>query len=395
VRIVVQTEPGEVAQVDFGYLGKLYDPVSAALRKAWVFVMVLGFSRVMFARIVFNQTVATWLRVHLEAFEFLGGVPKVVVPDNLKAAVIRSAFGADRDGVAIHKSYGELARHCGFIVDPTPPRSPEKKGKVESGVKYLKGNFLRGSQFADVQEAEQKLQRWLVSVCNQRIHGTTQRKPQELFEQTEQAALLPLPRTPFSLVQWHQATVHPDNHFVFARHPYSVPFPLIGQKIWVRADTHSVAVFHDDQHVVTHERKGPGGRTTLDSHLPQGRKELRHRSRPFWEQRAGLMGPEVLSHVVAVFDSDQVVYQLRTVQAIVTLLETYPLGRARAACRRASHFGCFTYRGLKDILLGALDLLPLPSSQPETPPAQPAPLPRFARPIHSLLSQTEDPHDCN
>ena len=88
-----------------------------------------------------DRTVPTWIELHVRAFHALGGVPKVVVPDNLKAAVIRAAFGADRDEQSIQKSYRELARHYGFVIDPTPPRSPEKKGKVESGVKYLKGNF--------------------------------------------------------------------------------------------------------------------------------------------------------------------------------------------------------------------------------------------------------------
>lgn len=142
VAIPVQTAPGEVTQVDFGYVGKLWDPVEGRLRRAWVFVMVLGYSRHMVVRIVFDQTVHTWQRLHVEAFEELGGVPEVVVPDNLKAAVIRAAFGVD--GVAVlNRSYRELARHYGFKVDPTPVRSPNEKGKVESAVKYVKHNFFR------------------------------------------------------------------------------------------------------------------------------------------------------------------------------------------------------------------------------------------------------------
>jgi transposase len=133
VAIPVETRPGEVAQVDFGYVGRLYDPRARVIRKAWVFVMVLGYSRHMFARIVFDQTTETWLRLHVEAFEELCGVVEVVVPDNLKAAVIRAAF---RIGArtALNRSYRELARHYGFKVDPTPVYAPEKKGKVESGV---------------------------------------------------------------------------------------------------------------------------------------------------------------------------------------------------------------------------------------------------------------------
>ena len=397
VHIPVETDPGDVAQVDFGYVGLLYDPERGVPRKAWVFVMVLGYSRKMFARIVFDQTVPTWLQLHMQAFAALGAVPKTLVPDNLKAAVIRAAFGADREALCIQKSYRELARHYGFVIDPTPPRSPQKKGKVESGVKYLKRNFILGSTFADVLDAQQRLGKWLDTVCNQRLHGTTGRRPQELFEQEEKAALLPLPQTPFSLVLWHQATVHPDNHFVFKRRPYSAPFSLIGQKVWVRADEHTVAVYHNDLLVDTHDRKGKGPRSTKSAHLPAEREPYRHRSRDFWEQRAGLLGEPVRSYVAAVFDSDKEVSQLRAVQSIVTHLETFPPQRAQAACRRALHFGCFSYKGIKLILRRALDLEPLPGGTPPAvpPTSSPAAAPLFARPIESLIPHKESCHDWN
>jgi transposase len=133
VAIPVDTDPGEVAQVDFGYAGKLWDAAAGMPRKAWVFVMVLGYSRHQYAEVVFDQRTVTWLELHQRAFARLGGVPCVIVPDNLKAAVIRAAFGVS--GVPeLNRSYRELARHYGFRVDPTPPRSPDYKGKLESGV---------------------------------------------------------------------------------------------------------------------------------------------------------------------------------------------------------------------------------------------------------------------
>src|SRR5690606_22034401 len=138
IAIPVETRPGEVAQVDFGYVGRLYDPASGQLRKAWVFVLVLGHSRRMVARIAFDQKITTWLRLHVEAFAELGGVVETVVPDNLKAAVIRAAFGVDAAATALNRSYRELARHYGFKIDPTPVYAPKKKGKVEAGVKYVK-----------------------------------------------------------------------------------------------------------------------------------------------------------------------------------------------------------------------------------------------------------------
>ena len=127
--IPVETRPGEVAQVDFGHVGKPFDPVERVMRhhEDVRVVLVLGHSRHMVARLVFDQKVATWLRLHIEAFvEDLGGVQEVVVPDNLKSAVVRAAFGVG-GATALNRSYRELARHYGFKVDPAPIYQPKKK----------------------------------------------------------------------------------------------------------------------------------------------------------------------------------------------------------------------------------------------------------------------------
>lgn len=137
----VEIAPGEVAQVDFGYVGKLFDPVSGRIRRTYAFVMVLGFSRLMYVDLVFDHSAETWARLHVDAFEYLGGVPETIVPDNLKAAVIKCYFGL-KDNPELNRSWRELARHYGFMVDPTPPYAPEKKGRVEAAVKYVKSNFF-------------------------------------------------------------------------------------------------------------------------------------------------------------------------------------------------------------------------------------------------------------
>lgn len=164
----------------------------------------------MVVRIVFDQNVETWMRLHAGAIEELGGVPKVIVPDNLEAAVIRAAFGAD-DAPVLHRSYRELARHCGFEVDPAPVRAPQKKGKVESGVKYVKRSYFapRAAQL-DVVELGRGLARWVLEIAGQRAHGTTRTKPMEVFENVERAALLPLPSKRWQPVPWREASVHQD-----------------------------------------------------------------------------------------------------------------------------------------------------------------------------------------
>lgn len=377
VAIPVETAPGEIAQVDFGYVGQLFDPATMTLRKAWCFVMVLGFSRHMVARIVFDQRVDTWLQLHVEAFAELGGVIETVVPDNLKAAVIRAAFAVDGT-TELNRSYRELARHYGFKVDPTPPRAPSKKGKVEAGVKYVKRNFCTGRDRTDVTEVRAALGRWVREIAGMRTHGTTGERPLEVFEAIEKASLLPLPKLAFEPVVWKKATVHRDAHIVFERRLYSAPWRLIGSEVWVRATARTMVIYADDVRVATHDRRGPGYRTTKPEHLPDHRGDLRYRSREYWEKRAAAMGEPVGCFVRELFDSDDVLSQLRTVQAIVTHLETFPPERARSACARAAFFGSFGYATIKNILRRALDLEPLPDlALPASAASNDAP--RFAR----------------
>jgi len=383
VAIPVETAAGDVAQVDFGYVGKLYDPAVGQLRKAWVFVMVLAYSRRMVVRVCFDQKIETWLRVHVEAFRELGAVPRTLVPDNLKAAVVRAAFGVD-GAASLNRSYRELARHYGFKVDPAPIYAPTKKGKVESGVKYVKRNFFAGRDGEDVTDVATALQRWVDEIANLRVHGTTHRRPSELYT-VERDALLPLPERRFELVTWHQARVHQDSHIAFDKRLYSVPWRLIGQQVWVRATATAIVVYADDARVAMHDRRGRTVRSTHDEHLPADRASWRHRSRAYWEDRADRIAPEVGAYVREVFDSDDVLSMLRTVQAIVTHLEKFPATRAVAACRRAQHFGSYQYRTIKNILRDGLDLTPL-----ATTTTTPLETPRFARSVSELLHRDKD-----
>jgi transposase len=382
VAIRVETGPGEIAQVDFGYVGMLYDPDEGRLRKAWIFVMVLAFSRLMVVRIVFDQKIETWLRCHVEAFIELGGVPRIIVPDNLKAAVIRASFGVDGAAV-LNRSYRDFARFYGFQIDPTPIYSPQKKGKVESAVKYVKNNFFAARrEQQDFKELRAELPRWLSEIANVRIHGTTRQRPCDRFER-EREHLLPLPRQPWQLVLWREVKVHTDTHVMIERATYSVPWRLVGKQVLARFTKHVVELYWDDTRVATHERQPPGGRSTIESHLPEHRRDHRHRSRDFWEQRADELGEEVGSYIREIFDADDVLLQLRTVQAIVRHLGDFPAERARAACRRASFYGLHTYGGIKNILRKGLDLEPLPIVVQR--PSDALEKPRFARNVGELL----------
>lgn len=393
VSIPVETKPGQYAQVDFGYVGRLYDPATGTLRKAWCFVMVLGFSRHMCVRVVFDQKVETWLRLHIECFEELGGVPEVVRPDNLKAAVIRAAFTPEQT-TELQRSYRELARHYGFKVDPAPPYAPKKKGKVETAVKYVKRAFFAGREEQDVVEIRRRLAPWVSDTAGMRVHGTTGQQPRLAFETLERPHLSDLPPARFELVVWKKAKVHQDTHIAFDGRLYSVPWTLVGKEVWVRATASTIAAYFEEERVATHSRRGPDKRSTLEEHLPEHRRPWRHRSREHWEQAADALGPEAGALVREIFDADDVLYQLRAVQAVVKLLSGYPSHRVAAACRRASFYGVTSYAGVKRILVQALDLEPLPTAI--TAPAGRLATPRFARSIQELFSAAgevgDEPH---
>lgn len=387
VVIPVETDPGQVAQVDFGYLGLVYDPAIGAPRKVWLFVMVLGYSRKMFVDLVFDQKTATWIDLHIRAFEYFGGVPAVVVPDNLKAAVIKAAFSSGQE-CELNRSYRELARHYGFLIDPTPPYSPEKKGKVESGVKYVKNNFGKLRTFRDIDDARAQLKQWLEKVANCRIHGTTRRRPEEMFAAEEADHLRALLATRYDIVIWREAKIHRDTHFQFDGRLYSVHFKNIGKLVWARATSKTVEAYLDDERLATHDRNGPKRCSTIPSHLPDYRVEWAERSRAVWEEKALAIGPEVGAFVRAVFDSDSELSMLRPAQAIVKHLEKYPAERACAAAARAHYYANYTYKGVKNILQKGLDLTePCPWDEQRYGVIE---APRHARELSEIAGRAEE-----
>lgn len=378
VVIPVETDPGQIAQVDFAYVGEVLDPASSTRRKAWVFVMTLGFSRHFFTHIVFDQMITTWLDLHVRAFRFFGGVPRVIVPDNLKAAVIRAAFGVDDDVVA-QRDYRELARHHGFQIDPTPPRSPEKKGKVERNVQFVEGFLESRDRDLDVDGLNQDLDRWNREIASQRVHGTTKRVPIRVFEEEERQHLLGLPARPWIPKTWRRKTVQRDAHVPFERRYYSVPWQHIGQEVLLEATPDRIRIWLDGALVAEHDRHGEKLRSTADGHLPTERAAYAERNPAFWRKRAEGLGPETAAWVAEQLDGN-VVSQLRVVQAAVTYLETLADGRAEPVCRRAREFGVKKLKELKNIVALGLD-----RKDPPPPPPEEPQMATFARPLTTLF----------
>lgn len=359
----VEVPPGSEAQVDFGYAGWMIDPATGAERKTWVFVLVLSWSRHLYAELVFDQRSETGLLCHVHAFRFFGGVPARIVPDNLKAAVVRASF---TDPV-VQRAYRECAEHYGFLIDPNPPRSPHLKGKVEQGgVHYVKRNFLAGRDPLPLDDANRALWRWIEHVAGQREHGTTKQHPLHRFQAVERDALLPLPRTSYDPATWKQVTVYRDCYVSFEGSYYSAPFRLVGQQLWVRGGARTVQLYTVDHELVaTHDRaKEPGERKTHLDHLPPSKVPGLVLSRETCRLQAEAVGPATLGIVQGLLDA-RPVDRLRSASRVLRLSETYGAKRLERACARAAHYGETDYPAIKRILETGRDREPTPSAADE------------------------------
>jgi transposase len=371
----IEVEPGDEAQVDFGTAGQFLDRDLGRIRRAWVFVMVLSHSRHQYAELVFDQTVATWLRLHRAAFEFFGGVPCRVVLDNLRAAIVHAALYDPE----VQRSYREFAEHYGFLIAPCRPRTPEHKGKVEQGgVHYVKRNALAGRAFRDIHDGNRHLWRWCLETAGRRVHGTTKRIPLEVFDHIERPALRPLPVTPWELTEWKQAKLHADCHVVFEGAYYSAPHRLLGERLWVRATVAKIEVFHDWALVATHRRARPGQRRTLAAHLPPDKVHFLTQTPAWCRTRAAEVGPACVDFIEALL-GDRPLDRLRSAQGVLRLGQRYGTARLEAACARAHAVGEYRYHTVKAILAHALDAQPLLALTP-APPTAAAAIPRHARP---------------
>jgi transposase len=358
----VERKPGEEGQVDFGYAGQMIDPLTGKLRRAWVFAMVLAWSRHQYVEFVFDQKVETWLRLHRNAFAWLDGVPKRVVIDNLKAAIVKALW----DDPEVQQSYRECAEHYGFRIAPCRPYTPQHKGKVEQGgVHYVKRNFLAGRQPTSLTQANQDVLVWCNSTAGLRIHGTTKEQPLVRFQEVEHARLQPLPETPYDLAVWKKVTLYRDCYVQFDHAYYSAPHRLIGQELWVCGGIQQVRIYTlDHKRVATHERaQQPGERYTHPDHLPPEKVPGLTLDRDDCLATALEVGPATHQVVQALLD-DTVIDRLPTAGRLVRLRHKFGPQRLEAACERALCFGDPAYHTIKRILTECLESQPLPVAVP-------------------------------
>ncbi|MGH3659802.1 MAG: hypothetical protein ACRDUA_24435, partial [Micromonosporaceae bacterium] len=204
---VADGEPAAECQVDFGRMGLLFDPAAGRRRVVWALIFTACYSRHGFVWLSFRQTTADVVAGCEAAWVFFGGVFRVVIPDNLRAVVV------DADDVAprLNQAFVEYAQSRGFVVDPARVGHPKDKARVERTVNYVRGSFFAGEDFADL-AAQRRAEAWCRTTAGQRVHGTTQRRPAEVFSAVEAARLSPAPVMPYDLPVYAQPKVARDHH---------------------------------------------------------------------------------------------------------------------------------------------------------------------------------------
>ena len=358
--MILDFAPAEAAQVDFGAGPQVRDPDSGQMVRTWFFVMTLCFSRHQYVEFVLDQSSETWQRCHHHALRHFGGVVRRVIIDNPKCAITRAVF----DDPQVQRAYAECAQGYGFVVSPCPPADAAKKGIVESGVKYVKGNFLPLRQFVDLQDLNRQARQWVMEVAGRRIHGSTREQPLALFE-LERATLLPLPERAPDVCCWVKAAVHRDTHVQFNYGLYSVPFRLIGTQVHVRATSGMVEVFDADHQLVASHVRGRkrGYRSSVDDHLPPAAQAWKMRTPRYCLEQAQAVGPACLALVERMF-ADRVLDRLRGVQGLLRLADQFGTDRLELACQRMREADIVSVRTARLMLQKGLDQVPQPIALP-------------------------------
>ena len=381
---VLEFEPGDTAQVDFGRGPQIIDVYTGEIIDTWIFTMVLAWSRHLYAELVPDQSVPTWLGCHRRAFEFFCGVPSRLILDNLKTAITRACYYDPQ----VQRAYAELAEGYGFRLAPHPVRQPQMKGRIEASVKFVKRSFVPLRNFRSMADGNAQLQAWLLGPAGNRLHGTTQERPLTRFTEVERFLLKPLPERPVELAEWAQVKVHGDCHVQFARCRYSVPYRLVHQPLWLRAAETTVRLYRDHELVALHPRLfKPGSRATLDEHLPPAALAYKMQDPQWCLKQARQVGTHCHQLIETLF-AHRVLDNLRAAQGVIRLAKTYGKHRLEAACQRALVFDSPLYRTVKTVLEKGADQEPLP-----TPTAAALTGPytgqgRFCRDTAKLLSTT-------
>jgi transposase len=339
------------------------DPDTGEVTEAHIFVATLGLSSYTYVEAFENERLPAWIAGHSKACSFFGGVPELVVPDNLKTGVTKAAF-VEPDLNPTYTAWGE---HYEVAILPARVRKPKDKAKVESAVKvsgmWILGR-IRNMTFFSLSELNAEMWR-LLEELNERPFQKRPGSRKQWFEEHEKAILQPLPSEPFEILEFKKARVAPDYHVQVEGHFYSVPFTLVKESVQACIRPSLVQIFHRDRMVASHRRSSKQGQhTTIPEHMPPHHRHQADWTPERFKSWALRCGTPAHDFVVELFKRRRHPQQAyRSCFGLMRLAEQFSKERLSAACLRAHALGAYQYKSVKSILEKGLDKQPLPGNK--------------------------------
>jgi len=341
----MECEPGEEAQIDFGTGAPVRD-ADGKRRRTHVFRIILSHSRKAYSEAVYRQTTEEFIRCIENAFQDFGGVPKTLVVDNLKAAVIK----ADWFDPDLNPKIQAFCEHYGTVILPTKPRTPRHKGKVEAGVKYVQANALKGRTFGSLHEQNRFLKECERSTADTRIHGTTRKQVGKLFKEVERGTLLPLPVERFPFFHEGKRSVHRDGHVEVDKAYYSVPPEYLGQRLWVRWDSRTVRVFDKQmQQIAMHIKHELGKFSTRPEHIASEKIAYVEHGTSWLLSKVRLIGPHAQLWAESMVQ-ERGIQGVRVLVGLMSLAKKHPDKSIDEACETAQTHGAYRLRTIRELI---------------------------------------------
>jgi len=362
--------PGEALILDWGKLRDVVDAATGQKRTLWMLTGVLGFSRYTMVRLVWDNKVETTLEAITSMLVEIGGVPMRATSDNPKCFALK----ASKYDPLLNPAIERFAAHYGFIMECLPPRDPQKKGKVERTIPYIRRLYeAHGDRWEGLEESQAYLERKM-AVANARKHGTTMRRPQDVFEAEEKPSLKALPALSYEIESWGEASVRQDGHVRFENKYYSVDERYIGKDVQIIGNSTRIAIYCDGKLLETHARvTDPNlSKSTKPQHLKPWERAMSDHS--IYLKRARKLGPNAEELVRRILSQGYGFVDTRKIWGILSLDKSYPATMIDEACRKALVMESPTFRTVKGILdVGPKPVIDGPLKRAETY--------RFVRPL--------------
>jgi len=342
---------GEKLFVDYaGTTIDIFDATTGEVHACQLFVAAFGASSYTYAEATATQSLPDWIGSHTRAFAFFGGVPAMVVSDNLKSGITKACFYEP----AVNRAYAEMAAHYGTAIVPARPRKPRDKAKVEVAVllatRWIIAK-LRNRQFFSLTDLNDAI-RDCVTALNARVTRHLGTSRHALFDEIERPALKPLPAEPYTFAQWKECRAGLDYHVEVEKHYYSVPHQLLQEKLWARVTTRTVELFHHGKRVAAHLRSSSDRKhTTVREHMPSSHQRYADWTPGRLKRQAAEIGRNTATLVELILTEKTHPEQgFRACIGILRLAKGYGAERLEAACARALEIGARSYTSVSSIL---------------------------------------------